>query len=315
MGRYNFSNYSEITSNWQAKMKYIVGPSESNFGQQDFVVLSAENEQDAIIKFLDLHGVRENTFLEYVYDHSINFSFAEHFWLATNNEQDHFENTGEVLIDSDNFNQRVKDFFRHHTEYANLYINYYWSNKEREPEEKIFSDEMLIYIWLQSNFGSITAIQQFDQEPESDYEWDVFISHASEDKEVFVKKLAKALERRKLRVWYDDFSLKIGDSLRMSIDKGLAKSRFGIVVISPDFMKKEWTQKELGALVTRESQSEKIILPIWLNVSVGQVVKFSPILADKKAIQADTGITSVVSQLMRVINPGNKNKVDSKNDL
>jgi hypothetical protein len=292
----------ETHQNWQAKMKYIVGHSESNFGEQDFVVLSAENEQDAIKKFLDLYGIKEDIFLEHVYDRSINFSFAEHFWLVTDNENEHFENTGEVLIDKDIFNQRVRDFFGHHSDYANSYINHYWSDKEYKPEEKLFSDGMLIYIWMQSDFGSITAIQQFDEEKESDYQWDVFISHASEDKEVFVKKLAKALERRKLRVWYDDFSLKIGDSLTASIDKGLAKSRFGIVVISPNFMKKEWTQKELGALVTRESQSEKVILPIWLNVSVSQVVKFSPMLADKKAIQADAGIASVVSELMNVIN-------------
>jgi hypothetical protein len=76
-------------------------------------------------------------------------------------------------------------------------------------------------------------------------EWDVFISHASEDKEDFVRPLAESLRRSGLLVWYDDFTLKVGDSLRRSIDQGLAKSRHGIVVISPNFLKKDWPQKEL----------------------------------------------------------------------
>ena len=70
-------------------------------------------------------------------------------------------------------------------------------------------------------------------------EWDVFISHASEDKEGFVRPLAKSLRQRGLRVWYDEFTLKVGDSLRRSIDRGLARSRYGVVVISPNFLRKE----------------------------------------------------------------------------
>jgi hypothetical protein len=70
-------------------------------------------------------------------------------------------------------------------------------------------------------------------------EWDVFISHASEDKEDFVRLLAERLRTHGLRVWYDDFTLTVGDSLRRSIDRGLARSRYGIVVISPNFLRKD----------------------------------------------------------------------------
>ena len=72
---------------------------------------------------------------------------------------------------------------------------------------------------------------------ESDKEYDVFISHASEDKEDVVRPLAKSLKEKGISVWYDEFELKIGDSLRRKIDQGLSKSRFGIVVISRAFMK------------------------------------------------------------------------------
>ncbi len=68
--------------------------------------------------------------------------------------------------------------------------------------------------------------------------YDAFISHASEDKQKFVKPLAKALSRMEYRVWYDEFELRVGDSLRQSIDKGLVNSNFGIVVLSPAFFAK-----------------------------------------------------------------------------
>lgn len=69
--------------------------------------------------------------------------------------------------------------------------------------------------------------------------WDAFICHASEDKESFVRPLAEELSRRGLRIWYDEFTLKVGDSLRKSIDRGLAESDYGIVVLSPNFFQKK----------------------------------------------------------------------------
>lgn len=73
-------------------------------------------------------------------------------------------------------------------------------------------------------------------------EWDVFISHASEDQETFVRPLAEALTQLGVRVWYSEFSLKLGDSLSRSIDKGLAGSTFGLVVISEFFINKKWPE-------------------------------------------------------------------------
>lgn len=62
--------------------------------------------------------------------------------------------------------------------------------------------------------------------------YDVFICHASEDKEDFVRPLAEALRQENVEVWYDEFTLRLGDSIRRSIDKGLKQSRFGLVVLS-----------------------------------------------------------------------------------
>lgn len=91
---------------------------------------------------------------------------------------------------------------------------------------------------------------------------DVFISHASEDKDEFVRPLASALIAHGLNVWYDEMTLRIGDSLRQKIDKGLATSRVGLVVLSPSFIKKGWTNYELDGIVTRTVSGEQVLLPI-----------------------------------------------------
>lgn len=136
----------------------------------------------------------------------------------------------------------------------------------------------------------------------SSQSWDVFISHASEDKENFVRSLANALATGGLKVWYDEFTLTLGDSLRRSIDQGLANSRFGIVVLSQSFFSKEWPQRELDGLVAKEISSGKLILPIWHNVSKEDVASFSPILADRVAVSSDKGMEQIVKEILAAIN-------------
>jgi hypothetical protein len=118
-------------------------------------------------------------------------------------------------------------------------------------------------------------------------EWDVFISHASEDKDSFVRSLAEALNAYGLKAWYDEFSLRIGDSLTRSIDQGLSNSRYGIVVLSPNFFDKQWPVRELGGLTAREIEEGRVILPIWFGVDHPQVLTHSSMLADKIAIKTE----------------------------
>ena len=125
--------------------------------------------------------------------------------------------------------------------------------------------------------------EQSSTEP-VDIGYDAFISHASEDKAGFVRPLANALGKMGFRVWYDEFELRIGDSLRQSIDKGLINSRFGIVILSPAFFAKNWPKYELNGLTARELEGHKVILPVWHNITKNDVLQFSPSLADKVAV-------------------------------
>lgn len=133
---------------------------------------------------------------------------------------------------------------------------------------------------------------------------DVFICHASEDKDDFARPLAEALRAHHLEVWYDEFTLSVGDSLRETIDRGLSSSRFGIVVLSPSFIQKRWPIRELNGLVARETaEGRKLILPVWHNVGRDDVLKFSPPLADLRASLSEAGIDTVVNELLQKIRP------------
>lgn len=133
-------------------------------------------------------------------------------------------------------------------------------------------------------------------------EYDVFVSHASEDKDDFVRALAGALAERGLRVWYDEFTLRVGDSLRRSIDSGIANSRFGVVVLSPSFLNKGWPQYELDGLVTRQVTGEQIVLPIWHKLTRDELIRYSPSLADRVALDtAQQTLDEIAEQLATVI--------------
>jgi hypothetical protein len=156
------------------------------------------------------------------------------------------------------------------------------SIKRKEREDKARQDQMLnevraISRGIPMQFGSVTT-----DTPQPSY--DAFISHATEDKDALVRPLAELLQKNGFSIWYDEFQLKVGDSLRRSIDKGLANSRFGIVILSPNFFAKNWTQYELDGLVAKEMTGGKVILPVWHKISKDEVMQYSPSLADKVAL-------------------------------
>lgn len=133
-------------------------------------------------------------------------------------------------------------------------------------------------------------------------EFDVFLSHASEDKAEFVVPLAEELQRRGVRVWIDQQQLQLGDSLRQKIDQGLARSRFGVVVLSPHFFEKPWPAAELDGLAAREtSLGVKVILPVWHQVSIDDVTARSPLLASRLAADSAKGIGVVADQIEEVL--------------
>lgn len=139
---------------------------------------------------------------------------------------------------------------------------------------------------------------------EGPWQYDAFISHASEDKVPFVNDLARALEARGLKIWYDAYELKVGDSLRESIDHGLLSSRYGIAVLSKAFFRKDWPKSELEGLFARQSRDGvKVILPLWHELSGAEIINHSPMLAGRLAARSSDGLEQVVNELLAVIQP------------
>lgn len=144
-----------------------------------------------------------------------------------------------------------------------------------------------------------------ERPPTEDREFDVFISHASEEKDALVRPLAEALRSRGLDVWYDEFELRVGDSLRRKIDAGIARSRFGLVVLSKSFFAKGWTGYELDGLVSRSVDGGQVLLPLWHEISKDEVMAESPSLADKVALRtSDYSVDEIADEIAAVIGEG-----------
>lgn len=132
--------------------------------------------------------------------------------------------------------------------------------------------------------------------------FDVFLSHASEDKDEIARPLHDALTAEGVSVWFDEAVLKMGDSLSGKIDEGLARCGHGIVIISPSFLAKRWPKHELAGLVAREMAGGKtVILPIWHNIDHATLLAHSPTLADKVAGNTTDGIPALVRMILAVI--------------
>ena len=172
-----------------------------------------------------------------------------------------------------------------------------YQNKLRSMSAQSLSTMPSLY--LGSEYDEVSSFLYDDY----DKEYDVFISHASEDKEEVARPLAEALRKNGLSVWYDEFELKIGDSLRRQIDKGIANSNFGIIVISRDVISKGWTNYELDGLITKAVNGEQTMLPIWHNVTKREVINYSPSLADKLARSTtDFTVEEIADEIADLIN-------------
>jgi hypothetical protein len=137
---------------------------------------------------------------------------------------------------------------------------------------------------------------------------DVFICHASEDKAEIARPLALDLQQRGVKVWLDEFQIRLGDSLRRKIDEGLRSSAYGVVVLSPSFFLKQWPQWELDGLADRElATGAKVVLPVWHHIDHADVAQYSPLLASKYAARSSSGISHVAAEIMEVLGEAAEN--------
>jgi len=132
--------------------------------------------------------------------------------------------------------------------------------------------------------------------------YDVFLSHASEDKDAVARPLAKLLEFHGLKVWYDETELKIGDNLVAKISEGISASRFGILILSKAFFAKQWTKHELDMLEYLAVTEDRILFPIWHNITVTEIKQQRASLANLFARSTATHtIEQIAAEICEVI--------------
>lgn len=159
-------------------------------------------------------------------------------------------------------------------------------NKRRDTEVKNMYTKYAQRIEELENINVLSNTIGSETIKEDNVEYDVFVSHAWEDKEEFVDEFVYELKLIGVDVWYDETNTSWGSSLREEIDKGLQSSKFGIVILSPDYIaeNKYWTKTELNGLFQIDSINSGTLLPIWHNLTKKQVLDYSPMIADKKAM-------------------------------
>jgi hypothetical protein len=125
-----------------------------------------------------------------------------------------------------------------------------------------------------------------------------FVSHDARDKDI-AKEISIGLMRSMCPVWYDEFSLKVGESLRESIEKGLKECDRCILILSKNYLNNSgWTKTEFDSIFTREIiQTKKLVLPVWCDVDREEVFQYSPSLADRFAVKWEAGEAEVIRKL------------------
>lgn len=192
--------------------------------------------------------------------------------------------------------QRLSNkFFFYISDVGHSMHEVFYNDKARKAEVEWAKIQAVYSECCSSQYQVVENMERNDR-------YDFFVSHASEDKNEFVRPLVQELNSLGLKVWYDEFSLEIGDSLRRTIDHGLGNAKYGIVVLSPAFFAKQWPQYELDALVNRSMSGEKVILPVWHGVQHQEVSQYSHSLADKVAFSSSSlNIQEMASEFLRLL--------------
>ncbi|AEV17599.1 hypothetical protein GTCCBUS3UF5_2730 [Geobacillus thermoleovorans CCB_US3_UF5] len=170
-------------------------------------------------------------------------------------------------------------------------------------EHRIHTDALdQIQLQLEQLKQQATQSLEMDNKKENII-YDVFISHAHEDKEAIVTELSQKLSRAGLRVFEDVKVINLGDSLSDKINEGIKYSKFGVVVLSKAFFRKGWTQYEYKGFLHREiEEGRTVILPIWHGVTKEEVAQFNPVLVDKMAVKTEEhSIDEIVDMILRVV--------------
>jgi len=135
---------------------------------------------------------------------------------------------------------------------------------------------------------------------------DIFICHAGEDKEEIVRPMVEGFSQSGISCWYDEAEIRWGDSIVQKVNEGLAASRYVVVVFSPNFVQKNWPQRELNAVLNQEASTGEVkVLPLLVGSEEEkrQILKQFPLLNDKRYLPWDGDLRNIVNALLSRLRP------------
>lgn len=135
------------------------------------------------------------------------------------------------------------------------------------------------------------------------FKYDAFVSHAVDDKKSIANELCAKLERKGLKIWYSSSNLTVGDHVNETIHEGLQQCRFGIVVVSPNYLAKVWPLTEFSILLQRERKQKgrKVVLPVLHGITSADISTKAPEMSNSFSVNAAEGIDHVVTVLYNEI--------------
>lgn len=196
-----------------------------------------------------------------------------------------FENTEDPKIRTIKFLSELKVDFLNIPHTRNVYL--YCNEISVDPNE-------VVSFFLKHDLRLFIRSKEYLDKMKADF----FISHDSRDKDEIARPLYEELSKRGFKVWYDEYSLNIGDSLSESIEHGITNSHYGIVILSQNFLSNEkWAKNELQSLKTRQIvKNNKSLLPVWHNIEPKDL-EDNFWLLDKLGGSTDRGIERLADQL------------------
>ena len=136
------------------------------------------------------------------------------------------------------------------------------------------------------------------------YVFDLFVSYSHHNKIELAIPIVNELLKKGVKVWFDKFEIRTGDSITDKINEGLRDARYGLILISPYYIKSNWARQELNAFFKKQiTLQQKFILPIWYEISIADMFNYFPLLSDYRAIriESDFNLDEVVSEILTVI--------------
>jgi len=198
-------------------------------------------------------------------------------------------------------------FSRNYNSYSRTSYTYpknYSSNSSQYKTKARWSTSTSTILYTPKEIRTLTPIREnLEKKSQLPDLRDIFLCHAWDDRKNSAKELHDLLEKNGVTVWFSEKDVLLGSPLLREIDKGLVKSRVGIVLVTPSFLKRikgsGVADKELSALLARD-----LLIPILHETTFEDLREVSPLLGSRSGLSTDEdSLSDIADKLAELVTP------------